>query len=53
MATLGETRNDDEGAAARTQRELTRSIGTSLAQPKKPPKKRLFGRGRERQAAES
>jgi hypothetical protein len=53
MATVGETRNEDNGAAGRAQRELTKSVGTSLVRPTKPRRKKLFGRRRERQAAES
>jgi hypothetical protein len=53
MATVGETRNEDEGAAERVQRELTRSVGTSLTRPEKPRGKRLFGRRRKRQGAAS
>lgn len=53
MATAGRTpdaRLPDKtgGADERAQRELTRSVGTPLVRPKKPSKKKLFGRRSER-----
>jgi hypothetical protein len=52
MATADETRNENDGAADRTQRELTRSVGTTLTRPTKTRRK-LFGRRRDRQAEKS
>ena len=52
MATVGETRDENEGAAERTQRDLTRSVGTTLTRPKKARRK-LFGRRRDREAEKS
>jgi hypothetical protein len=52
MATVGETRDENDAAADRTQRELTKSVGTTLTRPKKTRRK-LFGRRRDRQAEKS
>jgi hypothetical protein len=52
MATVDEARDKDDGAAERAQRELTRSVGTSLTRPK-PRRKKLFGLRRDRPAAGS
>jgi hypothetical protein len=52
MATAGETRDENDGPAERTQKELTKSVGTTLTPPKKTRRK-LFGRRRDRQAEKS
>jgi hypothetical protein len=52
MATADETRDKDDGAAERAQRDLTKSVGTSLTRPKSRRKK-LFGLRRSRQSAGS
>jgi hypothetical protein len=52
MDTTEKTRDEPGNADERAQRELTRSVGTPLVRQLKP-KKKLFGRRRARQAADS
>jgi len=52
MATASATRDDNEGASERTQKELTKSVGTTLT-PSKKTRRKLFGRRRDRQAEKS
>lgn len=48
MATAEKPREEDGLEAKRAQRELARTVGTTLVRPEKPSKRRLFGRRRER-----
>jgi hypothetical protein len=53
MVTARRTGDETGNADEHAQRELTRSVGTPLVRQKKPDKKKLFGRRRERPTAES
>lgn len=53
MATVRETREEHGSADERAQKALTKSVGTPLVQRKKPSRRKLFGRRRERQPAGS
>jgi hypothetical protein len=48
MATSGRKREESGTVENRAQRELTRTVGTTLVRPETPSKRRLFGRRRTR-----
>jgi len=52
MDTNEKSREQDGAADDRAQRKLTTSVGTPLARPEKPSRRKLFGR-REKQSAGS
>lgn len=53
MATGGKIPEQAGAAEERAQKELTKSVGTALVRPKKPSRRKLFGRRREQRDAMS